>query len=83
MNGIYLGLKQLINFVVEPLELILEDFGFDIPITMGIGQVEWFTINLDQIIIMIFVFITWFIFIRAFYSLLKMFWNLITRGWLT
>lgn len=83
MNGIYLGLKELVNFVIEPLELLLNDYGFDIPITLGFGNISWFTINLDQIIIMIFVFITWFIFIRAFYFLLKTLWNLITGGWLT
>lgn len=82
MNEIYLGLKTLVNFVIDPLELLLADYGFDVPISIGFGGSEWFNINLDKIIIMVFVFITWFIFIRFFYKLIKGLFNLITRGWL-
>lgn len=83
MNGIYNGLMSLINFVVEPLEKILIDFGFDTyNISVGFGSIEWFNIPLDKIIIFIFVFIVWFIFISFFYKLLKKFFNVITFGWL-
>ncbi|MEM1974263.1 MAG: hypothetical protein QXN68_05695 [Thermoplasmata archaeon] len=83
MNNIYLGILSLVNFVVEPLELLLLNFGFDTYIIkVGFGSIEWFSIPLDRIIIFVFVFIVWYIFIRFVYRLFKKLFSFITGGFL-
>lgn len=67
----------LIDFVIAPINGVLEHFAYDTTelgdfiIRLGFGSVEWFSINLHDLIIIVLGLVFGFILLRLIYRFIK------------
>lgn len=78
----YIHLKNLIEFFIEPFVEFLKDLGIhDTNISFGFGSVKWFEFTLIDIVSLVLGFLVLFLFYKLIYTLLKAFLGLFFRGW--
>lgn len=78
----YIHLKNLINFFIEPFVEFLKDLGIEeTTISIGFGSVTWFQFTLIDLVSLILGFIVLILFYKLIYILLKAFLGLFFRGW--
>lgn len=71
--NIYNELKSLIDFFREPFIAVLKDVGiYDVPITLGMGSIEWFNISLGEITEAVLGLVIVFFFYRVIFRLIKL-----------
>lgn len=74
------GLIALFDFIFEPFSALLI-YAFpgitDIVISPGVGQIEWFSIGLLDLISFVFAFLVGWFFIKFVYFLIKKFFRII------
>lgn len=74
------SLYDLITFIYTPMEYVLTEMGLDtIVLKLGIGQVEFFSLTVTQLISLALSVVVWYIFIRFIYKLIKSIIGLFTR----
>lgn len=78
----YIHLKNLINFFIEPFIEFIKDLGIEEKtISIGFGSVTWFEFTLIDLTSFVLGFIVLFLFYKLLYVLLKAFLGLFFRGW--
>lgn len=78
----YIHLKDLINFFIEPFVEFLKDLGIETKtISIGFGSVTWFEFTLIDLVSLVLGFLVLFLFYKLIYILLKAFLGLFFRGW--
>lgn len=78
------GLKGLIDFIIEPLLDLINSYlpnFMDKSFKLGLGQVEFFDLTFNEVIVFLVVVVVWVIFIKFIYWIIKNIFNLIV-GWL-
>lgn len=74
------SLYNLIEFIYTPMEYVLTEMGLDtIVLKLGIGQVEFFSLTVTQLLSLALSVVVWYIFIRFVYKLIKSIIGLFTR----
>lgn len=74
------ALYNLIMFIYEPIEYILTQMSLsNINLKLGIGQVEFFSLTLTELLSIAVSVVVWFVFVRFVYRLIKSIFSLVTR----
>lgn len=78
---LYNSLEEVISFFIQPFLKALDKIGIsDMPIKVGFSNIEWFNINLYDLVSLIGTYIILYIFFRFIFRVLKMFVKIITGG---
>ena len=78
---LYNGLKEVIDFFVQPFLKTLDEIGIsDMPIKVGFDNIEWFSISLYNLISLIGSYIILYLFFKIIFKILKLFIKIITGG---
>ena len=79
--NIYNSLERVIDFFVQPFLAVLEKLGIEnIDIKIAFSSVEWFSIQLFDLVSLVGSYIILFIFFRFIFRVLRKFVKIITGG---